>query len=68
MTTQRQTSDTTAEIWPALPLEQHATYVAEHAHRFWRVGKSSPVHFFWGSFDLALTRFSNRPAPPHPGS
>jgi hypothetical protein len=30
-------------------------------------GKSSPVHLFWGSFDLALTRFSGRPAPPHPG-
>jgi hypothetical protein len=31
------------------------------------VGKSSPVHFFWGAFDLALTRFSGRTAPPHPG-
>jgi hypothetical protein len=31
------------------------------------VGKSSPVHFFWGSFDLAVTRFSGRRAPPHPG-
>ena len=31
------------------------------------LGKSSPVHFFWGSFDLAVTRFSGRPAPPHPG-
>ena len=31
------------------------------------VGKASPVHFFWGSFDLAVTRFSGRPAPPHPG-
>ena len=30
-------------------------------------GKASPVHFFWGSFDLAVTRFSGRPAPPHPG-
>ena len=30
-------------------------------------GKSSPVHFWWGSFDLAVTRFSGRPAPPHPG-
>ena len=30
-------------------------------------GKSSPVHFFWGSFDLAVTRFSGRTAPPHPG-
>ena len=58
---------------------EHAAYEAEQAHRFWRVllqadrvlkrfrgrflGKSSPVHFFWGSFDLALTRFSGRPAP-----
>ena len=31
------------------------------------IGKSSPVHFFWGSFDLALTRFSGRPTPSHPG-
>jgi hypothetical protein len=61
----------------------HAAYDAEYAHRFWRVllqvdrlfkqfrtgfiGKSSPVHFFWGSFDLAVTRFSGRSAPPHPG-
>lgn len=61
----------------------HAAYVADHAHRFWSVlvqadrvfkqfrsrylGKCSPVHFFWGSFDLAVTRFSGRPAPQHPG-
>jgi hypothetical protein len=61
----------------------HATYDAEAAQRFWRVllqadrvlklfrsgfiGKVSPVHFFWGSFDLAVTRFSGRRAPPHPG-
>jgi hypothetical protein len=61
----------------------HATYDAEQVTRFWRalvqadrvlrsfrsrfLGKSSPVHFFWGSFDLAVTRFSGRPAPPHPG-
>ena len=32
------------------------------------VGKCSPVHFFWGSFDLAVTRFSGRPAPPRPGA
>jgi hypothetical protein len=54
-----------------------------YAERFWRVlvqadrvlktfrtgflGKASPVHFFWGSFDLAVTRFSGRPAPRHPG-
>jgi hypothetical protein len=53
-------------------------------HRFWQVlvyaekvfrawgtgflGKVSPVHFFWGSFDLAVTRFSGRPAPPRPGA
>ena len=63
--------------------ETHAAYDAESAHAFWcalvhtdRVfkqfrtaflGKSSPVHFFWGSFDLAVTRFSGRPAPKHPG-
>ncbi len=57
----------------------HASYDAEYARRFWRAlvsidevfkvfrsrfqGKSSPVHFFWGSFDLAVTRFSGRPAP-----
>lgn len=62
----------------------HACYQPEHAHRFWRIlagaetvmtkfrarflGKASPVHFFWGSFDLAATRFSGRPAPPHAGA
>jgi hypothetical protein len=62
---------------------QHAAYDADAAQRFWRVlvqadrimtsfrsrfiGKSSPVHFFWGSFDLAVTRFSGRSAPEHPG-
>jgi len=49
--------------WTAL---QHA----DQALRSFRgrfVGKSSPSHFFWGSFDLACTRFSGRPAPPHPG-
>ncbi|WP_019140192.1 DUF5996 family protein [Noviherbaspirillum massiliense] len=61
----------------------HASYDAEAAHRCWRamlqadrvfkefrarfIGKCSPVHFFWGSFDLAVTRFSGRPAPEHPG-
>ena len=61
----------------------HADYDAEAMHRFWlslvsahRVmtkfragfrGKASPVHFFWGAFDLAVTRFSGRPAPRHPG-
>jgi Family of unknown function (DUF5996) len=63
--------------------EEHRSYDAGSANRFWRVllqadrvfkefrsrfcGKCSPVHFFWGSFDLAVTRFSGRPAPPHPG-
>ena len=63
--------------------EEHHAYDPEYANRFWRVlvqsdrvfkefrsgfcGKCSPVHFFWGSFDLAVTRFSGRPAPPHPG-
>ena len=63
--------------------EKHAAYDPEYANRFWRAllqadrvfkefrsrfcGKCSPVHFFWGSFDLAVTRFSGRPAPPHPG-
>jgi hypothetical protein len=61
----------------------HFAYDPEYAHRFWRIllqadrvlklfrtgfiGKCSPVHFFWGSFDLAVTRFSGRRAPPHPG-
>jgi len=61
----------------------HAAYDGEYAQRFWRVlveadrvlkqfrtgflGKCSPVHFFWGSFDLAVTRFSGRRAPLHPG-
>jgi hypothetical protein len=63
--------------------DQHAAYRPEQAVRFWRalvqvdrvfkqfrgrfLGKCSPVHFFWGSFDLAVTRFSNRRAPEHPG-
>ncbi len=63
--------------------EQHKTYDAEYAHRFWRalalshevlsafrgefIGKCSPVHFFWGSFDLAVTRFSGRRAPEREG-
>ena len=61
----------------------HHAYDPQAAQAFWRVlvqadrlfkrfrsgflGKVSPVHFFWGSFDLAVTRFSGRPAPPHPG-
>jgi Family of unknown function (DUF5996) len=62
---------------------EHASYDRDAVDRFRRVlvqvdrvfkdfrarfiGKCSPVHFFWGSFDLAVTRFSGRPAPPHPG-
>ena len=61
----------------------HASYDAEAVHRFWRIlvwvdevfkefragfiGKVSPVHFFWVSFDLAVTRFSGRKAPPRRG-
>jgi hypothetical protein len=43
---------------------------ADRVFRLFRsgfLGKASPVHFFWGSFDLAVTRFSGRPAPRHPG-
>jgi hypothetical protein len=62
----------------------HASYDPEYAQRFWRIlvrtaqvmqelrgrfiGKCSPVHFFWGSFDLAVTRFSGRKAPARPGA
>ena len=61
----------------------HCAYDAGYAQRFWRIlvqvnrvlsqfrtsflGKCSPVHFFWGSFDMAVTRFSGRRAPRHPG-
>ena len=63
---------------------QHASYDPEYAHRFWEIlassekifvefrarfiGKASPIHFFWGSFDLAATRFSGRRAPERPGA
>ena len=63
--------------------ETHASYDGEAIYRFWRalvqadrvfnafrarfIGKVSPVHFFWGAFDLAVTRFSGRDAPKHPG-
>ena len=63
--------------------EVHCSYDREYANRYWRVlvqtdrvfedfrsrfiGKCSPVHFFWGSADLAVTRFSGRTAPQHPG-
>ena len=62
----------------------HTSYDPEYANRFWRIllsttdvfkefkgrfiGKTSPIHFFWGSFDLALTRFSGRRAPERPGA
>jgi hypothetical protein len=62
---------------------EHAAYDAEYAHRFWQsmsqadrvfrvfrsrfIGKCSPVHYFWGAPDLAVTRFSGRMAPVHPG-
>ena len=63
--------------------KKHKSYEPEYVQRFWRIlaqtnrvfsefrsrfiGKDSPVHFFWGAFDLAVTRFSGRPAPTHPG-
>ena len=63
---------------------KHASYDAEYANRFWRIlaccdavfnefragfiGKASPVHFFWGSFDLAVTRFSGKRAPEREGA
>lgn len=75
------------EIPDPVPFEQdqqHASYDAEYANRFWRVlvqadrvfkefrasfiGKVSPVHFFWGSFDLAVTRFSGHRAPERVGA
>jgi hypothetical protein len=62
--------------------QTHHSYDPEYANRFWRIlvstdavfkqfrsnfiGKNSPIHFFWGSFDLAVTRFSGRRAPDHP--
>src|SRR6266478_6385073 len=63
---------------------EHSSYDSEYANRFWRalvkiddvfkefrarfIGKVSPVHFWWGSFDHAVTRFSGRPAPPRDGA
>jgi hypothetical protein len=62
----------------------HTSYDPEYVQRFWRIlaqasrvlsdfrsrfiGKVSPIHFFWGAFDLAVTRFSGRKAPSHPGA
>lgn len=64
--------------------DRHAAYDPEYVHRFWRIllqadrvlkvfrgrfwGKASPVHFYWGALDLAVTRFSGRRAPDHPGT
>jgi hypothetical protein len=68
---------------PFMQDHEHAFYDPVAAHRCWQIfaaaqrvlsrfrggftGKQSPVHFFWGSFDLAATRFSGRAAPSHPG-
>jgi Family of unknown function (DUF5996) len=64
--------------------QKHVAYDPEYAQRVWRIlaqasrvltefrsrfiGKVSPLHFFWGAFDLAVTRFSGRTAPSHPGA
>jgi len=72
-----------ADAIPFQKDERHCSYDSEYAHRWWRIllstgtvlsefrsrfiGKCSPVHFFWGSFDLCCTRFSGRPAPPRKG-
>ena len=76
------TPDEVDEPIPFALDETHNSYEAEYAQRHWRIllqadrvlkefrsrfiGKCSPVHFFWGSFDLAVTRFSGRRAPPMP--
>jgi hypothetical protein len=76
--------DEVVEPIPFAEDEKHSSYDAEYANRFWRIlvqvdrvfkqfrssfiGKCSPVHFFWGSFDLAVTRFSGRRAPERPGA
>jgi hypothetical protein len=68
---------------PFVDDRKHASYDPDAAQRCWRalvqadrvlrafrgrfLGKCSPVHFWWGAFDLSCTRFSGRPAPPHPG-
>ncbi len=70
-------------IQPFPDNENQSAYDAASVERFWRIllqvnrvftdfrsrfiGKVSPVHFFWGAFDMAVTRFSGRPAPEHPG-
>lgn len=76
--------DEVAEPIPFAEDQKHASYDAEYANRFWRmlvqadrvfkqfrarfIGKCSPVHFFWGSCDLAVTRFSGRRAPERTGA
>jgi hypothetical protein len=50
----------------SLIMQQASRVLSEFRSRF--IGKVSPVHFFWGAFDLAVTRFSGRPAPQHPGA
>ncbi|HKG20880.1 MAG TPA: DUF5996 family protein, partial [Blastocatellia bacterium] len=76
--------DEVADPIPFAEDRQHASYDPEYANRFWRIltqvdrvfkefrsgfiGKSSPVHFFWGSFDHAVTRFSGRRAPERAGA
>ena len=72
-----------AEPLPFAQDREHHSYDPEYARRWWKavsltskvfkefrapfLGKCSPVHFFWGAFDLAVTRFSGRKAPQHPG-
>jgi hypothetical protein len=72
-----------ADAIPFAEDRTHASYDAEAVHRFWLtlveadrvltmfrgrfVGKASPIHLFWGALDLAVSRFSGRPAPAHPG-
>jgi len=76
--------DEVADPIPFPEDHKHASYDAEYANCCWRIlvqadrvfkqfrsrfiGKCSPVHFFWGSFDLAVTRFSGRKAPERPGA
>jgi hypothetical protein len=78
------TPDEVANPIPFAEDTTHKSYDPESAHKFWRIlvtvdsifkefrgrfiGKCSPVHFYWGSFDLAVTRFSGRPAPERPGA
>jgi hypothetical protein len=77
------TPDEVSNPIPFAEDREHASYDAEYVNRFWRIlvqvdkvfkefgsdfiGKCSPVHFFWGSFDLAVTRFSGRRAPEREG-